>query len=180
MDKICDLYTGHKSHFPAQTTAWGIFGLLDGRTMRDKETIAVRRFGAMGLPHQHIYYEVQPASLRANLAAGQAFGVISEGSSWLYVEGKMIQKTDFSTPTTATPTSAASSSVEQSVRPESTAAPSSSSKVQTQSAFWAWSGQAKQWAFVVQGQGQRPKEEWPKARDDKKWRLFDLDTNKWA
>ncbi len=188
MDKIRDLYTRHQSHFPDQTTAWGIFGLLDGRTMREKEAIAIQRFGAMGLPHKHIYYEVQQASLRANPAAGQAFGLLSEGSSWLYIEDKPIKKTDFSTPPTATPSSAASSSVEQSVRPTSTAIPSSSSNVQKQPRFWAWSGRAKQWTFVVQGEGQRPEEEWPEARgrsmvyctDDQKWRSFNFDTGNWV
>lgn len=188
MDKIRDLYTGHRSHFPDQTTAWGIFGLLDGRTMREKEAIAIQRFGAMGLPHKHIYYEVQKASLRTNPAAGQAFGILSEASSWLYVEDKPIKRTDFSVPKTVTPASAASSSVEQRALPTSTAIPSTSSNVQTQPGFWAWSSRTQQWAFVAHGKGQRPKEEWPEARgrsmvfctDDQKWRQFDFDTGKWV
>ena len=179
LQTIENLVRQNARHFPPPDTAWGIFAVdPDQRPLQNVVQQIETHLTTIGFGFRKAFYkEIDPNDVKS--PKGELVGVRRSSGPRLYLERSQLWPKPQETTTTSAE-SAPSSSRSQTQAPAPAA-------VQTQSSYWAWSGAQRRWAFIVQGQGQRPQSEWPQPQgrthvfctDDRTWKWYDFSTKAW-
>lgn len=169
LQNIASLARKSSHLFPPSTTAWGIFGINQEQGFLTRVADQIQKYlnTTMGFGWQQAFYREIDSTV-AKSPKGELVAVRAPNGVGLYLERTQLWPRQQQTTPIISTASARSSS-------------------DRQGSYWAWSREHQRWAFIVQGQGQRPANEWPQVRgtthvfctDNQTWKLYDFDTKTW-